>query len=68
MIFLEWNMEYVVEKAIWEPLSHHTVVHNVTQARPGWSVAPTNIQGRKQESLLLIFPIFRSVKIWQHIL
>lgn len=46
----------------WEPLSHHTVVHNVTQARPGWSVAPTSIQGRKQESILLIFPICRSVK------
>lgn len=55
-------MEYVGEKTIWQPLSHHTVVHNVTQARPGWSVAPTNIQGRKRESLLLIFPISRPVK------
>lgn len=34
-------------KKIWEPLPHHTVVHNVTQARPGWSVAPANAQGRK---------------------
>lgn len=41
----------------WEPLSHHTVVHNVTQARPGWSVAPTSIQGRKQESILLTFAV-----------
>lgn len=52
-------MEYVTEKQIWEPLSHHTVVHNVTQARPGWSVAPTSFQGRKQESCHLYYLFFR---------
>lgn len=48
---------------IWEPLPHHTVVHNVTQARPGqarpgWSVAPTSLQGRKQIACLSVLLIF----------
>lgn len=49
MIVLKYDKNIELQEKIWEPLSHHTVVHNVTQARPGWSVAPANTQCRKQQ-------------------